>query len=54
MEGRRDGGKGKTGIEEGEKVEWQEGRKNAQNIMKHNTPTPLPDNNFIIIINTFH
>ena len=55
-EGRRDGGRGLRGREEGKKVEWQEGRKQkcAKDNETHKTPTPLPDNNFIIIINTSH
>ena len=56
-EGGREGGRegrGKEG-EEGEKVEWQEGTKNAQKIMKHTKP----QHHYLtiilfIIINTFH
>ena len=42
-------GKGRmAGRKEGRKEEW------AKDNETHKTPTPLPDNNFIIIINTFH
>ena len=46
MAGRKEGRK--EGKKEGRKEEW------AKDNETHKTPTPLPDNNFIIIINTFH
>ena len=53
---------GKKGWREGEKRERGRGKGRMAGRMEecakdnetHKTPTPLPDNNFIIITNTFH